>query len=180
MKAASTTRSVGYTKLKKDGVLTLLLKSRLRTEFVLPSSGVLVNALMLLVKRVNLYSAETSGLCKIVSPAGLATTAVASSATATKAPPMPSARAPGLLKLNWKPPNVSLLTRPAPPAPAGPVPQANQAAIRRSPQAAKRLIRALRTTNYHIYLLGIPGRSHSKIWYFPRSTMTLIPPSGPP
>src|SRR5262249_18298751 len=138
-KAASTTRSVGYTKLKKDGVLTLLLKSRLRTVFVLPSSGVLVNAWMLLVKRVNLYSAETSGRCKIVRPAGSATTAAASSATATKAPPMPSERAPGLLKLNWNPPNVSLLTRPESPAAAGP-PDTNNEAARRTPHHASRLI----------------------------------------
>ena len=120
MKAASTTRSVGYTKLKKDGVLTLSSKSRLCTVLVVPSSGVLVKALMLFRKRVCLYSAEISGRCKIVRPAGLATTAVASSATATNAPPMPSARAPGLLKLNWKPLNVSVLVRPASPAATGP------------------------------------------------------------
>ena len=55
---------------------------------------------MLFRKRVYLYSAETSGRCKIVSPAGLATTAVASSATATKALAHAERRAPGLLKLN--------------------------------------------------------------------------------
>jgi hypothetical protein len=45
-------------------------------------------------------SIETSGRLSWTSPAGLAKAAVASSAKATKAPPKPMLRAPGLEKLN--------------------------------------------------------------------------------
>ena len=50
--------------------------------------------------RMALNSSESSGRRSAVSPAGLASAAVASSAIEMNAPPIPVARAPGLLKLN--------------------------------------------------------------------------------
>src|SRR6185436_18759153 len=46
---------------------------------------------------------ESSGLRRMVSPAGFASAAEASSARPRNAPPMPRERAPGLPKLNWRP-----------------------------------------------------------------------------
>src|SRR5579859_4586399 len=51
---------------------------------------------------------ETSGLRRMVSPAGFASAAEASSARPRKAPPMPSDRAPGLPKLNCNPESDSM------------------------------------------------------------------------
>jgi len=52
---------------------------------------------------------------------------------------MPSDRAPGLLKLNWKPLNVSLLVSPLSPAAAG-IPSMLISSVRRILSSSRRIV----------------------------------------
>ena len=98
-KRANVNRRAGKTTLTKDGLTTALLKSRLTSE-KFAAVPVEEKFPTWVTNWIAFPSMESSGLRSVVSPAGLASEAVASSAIDMNAPPMPIARAPGLLKLN--------------------------------------------------------------------------------